>query len=47
MTADPSTLQRLTPEERVCLTSIVRKPFDVNTLQDLVNQAAGKLPTDA
>jgi len=47
MTADPSTLKRLTPEERACLTTIVRKPFDVNALQDLVNQAAAKLPADA
>ena len=28
-------------------TAIVRKPFDINALQELVNQAAAKLPADA
>lgn len=47
MTADISTINRLTETERECLSAIVRKPFDIDNLLGLVHQAAARLPKDA
>lgn len=47
MTADMSTVNRLTDEQRECLSAIVRKPFDIDHLVGLVRQAADRLPKDA
>jgi two-component system, NtrC family, response regulator HydG len=47
MTADMSTINRLTEEQHGCLSAIVRKPFDIDNLVGLVRQAADRLPKDA